>query len=383
MGVRHNGQYLDLNRDALKAESPEVKGLLMNVFNRWDPHVFMDCHTTNGSYHTEPVTFTWMVNPNGDKELISYMRDRMMPSMSDTLLIKYKVENCFYGEFFDMLNPLKGWVMEASEPRYMTNYYGLRNRLAILNENYVYADFKSRVWGCYYLIQSLCDYVNGNKDEIRELIEGSERKIASRVNDPVADSFAIEYEVRPAAMEVTIKTYEAELAGEINGWKSYKSTGRQKTVTVPYYVDFFPVKSVGLPSAYLLTVNDAEVLDVIRNHGIIVERLLEETVLDVDRFDISELRGSARLNQGHYYNSVKGGFVKEVKSFPSGTVVVKMNQPLANICAYLLEPQSGEGLLAWNFFDRYLVPQWGRGYYPYPVYKVMGNFDYSTSRLNY
>jgi len=26
-----------------------------------------------------------------------------------------------------MLNPNQGWVLDASEPRYMTNYFGLRN----------------------------------------------------------------------------------------------------------------------------------------------------------------------------------------------------------------------------------------------------------------
>ena len=57
--------------------------------------------------------------------------------------------------FIDMMDPEKGWVLDASEPRYMSNYFGIRNRLGILNENYVYADFKSRVLGCYYLIHSL------------------------------------------------------------------------------------------------------------------------------------------------------------------------------------------------------------------------------------
>ncbi len=382
VGVRHNGQNLDLNRDALKAESPEVRGLLLNVFNRWDPQVFMDCHTTNGSYHSEPVTFTWMVNPNGDKELISYMHDKMMPAMSKTLLKKYKVENCFYGEFYDMLNPSKGWVMEASEPRYMTNYYGIRNRLAILNENYVYADFKSRVWGCYYLMQSLCDYVNENNDDISSLISAIDKKTVLRGNDAIVDSFAIEYEVRPAAREVTIKTYEAELAGEVNGWKSYKNTGRPKTVTVPYYIDYVPVKSVALPSAYLITVSEKEVLDLIISHGIKMEKLSAETEIEVERFEITELKSSQRLNQGHYFNSVKGRFVNETRSFPAGTFVIRMNQPLSNVCSYLLEPQSGEGLLAWNFFDRYLVPQWGTGFLPYPVYKVMGKYDYDTIPLN-
>jgi hypothetical protein len=382
VGVRYNGQFLDLNRDAIKAESPEVKGLLQNVFNRWDPSVFMDCHTTNGSYHVEPVTFTWMVNPNGDNEMISYMRDRMIPSMSEVLLGKYKVENCYYGEFFDMMDPLKGWVMEASEPRYMTNYYGLRNRLAILNENYVYSDFRSRVWGCYYLIQSLCDYVKSNKNEIKDLISESDRRTVARANSiTTSGQFAVEYGVRPLRDHVTIKTFEAELVNEANGRRSYRNTGIEKTVSVPYFIDYYAVRSVALPSAYLLTVRDKEITDLLITHGIRMQVLADSTSLPVERFDISELKGSSRLNQGHYLNSVNGKFVAGIKNFPAGTLVIRMDQPLANVCAYLLEPQSNEGLLAWNYFDRYLVPQWGMGYYPYPVYKLMKNTAMNTVPL--
>ena len=49
-GVRFNGQNLDLNRDYLKLESPEVQALV-DVFNAWDPVLTVDMHTTNGSYH--------------------------------------------------------------------------------------------------------------------------------------------------------------------------------------------------------------------------------------------------------------------------------------------------------------------------------------------
>jgi hypothetical protein len=382
VGVRYNAQFLDLNRDALKAESPEVRGLLKNVFNRWDPYVFMDCHTTNGSFHVEPVTFTWMVNPNGDSNLISYMREKMMPEMSHTLLQKYKTENCFYGEFYDMLDPEKGWVMEAAEPRYMTNYVGIRNRLSILNENYVYADFKSRVWGCYYLINSLCDYVKSNIDEIKKIIAESDRKSVARIgNSQVSDSFALEYAVRSIKNNVTIKTYEAEETNEVSDWKTYRNTGRQKTVTVPYYIDYYAIKSVVLPAAYVLDVSDISVIDLLKNHGIRLEKLVRDTELAVERFDISELKGSPRLNQGHYINSVKGNFINETKKFPEGTIIVRMNQPLANVCAYLLEPQSGEGLLAWNYLDRYLVPQWGNGFLPYPVYRLLKGSELITSPL--
>lgn len=382
VGVRYNGQFLDLNRDGMKAESPEVRGVLTNVFNRWDPSVFMDCHTTNGSYHTEPVTFTWMVNPNGDNALRSFMRDKMMPEMSGTLLNKYKIENCFYGEFIDMMNPEKGWILDASEPRYMSNYFGIRNRLGILNENYVYADYKSRVIGCYYLIHSLLDYTSSHNSEIKNMLhDADDRTIARGANPAVTDSFAVEYKVRPAPEKVSVRTYEAELVTDANGRKSYRKSDRQKDVTIPYLIDYYPTKSVRFPFAYILTIKDPDILTLFRMHGIRIETLNNNSRIGVESFGISELKGATRLNQGHYTNILKGEFKKDTIDFPSGTLVVRTDQPLSNVAAYLLEPQSNDGLVTWNFFDRYLVPQWGMGYNPYPVYKVMESIDMKTSEL--
>jgi len=382
VGVRYNGQFLDLNRDAMKAESPEVRGVLTNVFDKWDPALFMDCHTTDGSYHVEPTTFTWMVNPNGDNSLIAYMRDKMMPEMSKTLSGKYKTENCFYGEFFDMLDPEKGWVLDASEPRYMSNYYGIRNRLGILNENYVYADFKSRVMGCYWLIHSLLDYSSLHKSEIENMLDDVDKRTIARGNNPApADSFAIDYNVRPLPGRITVRTYEAELINDANGRKNYKRTDRQKDVTVPYYIDYYPTKNVRFPFAYILTTHDPVITDLLKTHGIKVEKLLSDSKIDVQRFEISELKGATRLNQGHYTNTINGKYISGPIDFPSGTLVVRTAQPLGNLIAYLLEPLSNDGLAVWNFFDRYLVPQWGIGYSPYPVYKVLDRTDLKTIQL--
>jgi dipeptidyl-peptidase-4 len=381
VGVRYNGQFLDLNRDAMKAESPEVKGVLANVFDKWDPAIFMDCHTTDGSFHVEPTTFTWMVNPNGDNSLIAYMRDKMMPEMSKALLEKYKVENCFYGEFIDMLDPGKGWELDASEPRYMSNYYGLRNRLGILNENYVYADFRSRVFGCYYLINSLMDYASTHKSEIRNMINEADRKIIVRGENPAAaDSFAIEYGVKPSAEKVTIRTYEAELKGEVSGWKNYTRTDRQKDVTVPYFIDYYATRNVKFPFAYILATHDPEINALLKLHGIKTEVLLSDTTMKVERFEISELKAAQRLNQGHYTNSIKGNYITGNVAFPAGTIVVRTAQPLGRLAAYLLEPQSNDGLMFWNLFDRYLVPQWGGGYNVFPVYKILERVELKTAK---
>lgn len=379
VGVRHNGQFLDLNRDAMKLETPELTGVVTRILNTWDPAITVDCHTTNGSYHEEPVTFTWMCNPNGDRSLINYMRDKMMPGIRDDLLNKRNVENLYYGEFIDRLNPDSGWISYASEPRYLVNYIGVRNRLAILNENYVYADYKTRVQGCYHLLWTIVEYAASHKNEIRNLLGECDNRMRNRFKTgAAADSFAIEYRGVPTPEPITIKAIEADTIPGVRGYWRFRQSDRKRTVTVPYIADYIPERSIAMPYAYLITAPDPEVLDNLQNQGIVLEKLLENVSLEVEGFEITDLKGSDRLYQGHYYNSVKGDLVPETKDFPAGTWVVRTAQPLGNLAACLLEAQSDDGYLLWNFFDRYLVPQWGQGYFPYPVYRLMKNSDIET-----
>jgi hypothetical protein len=261
----------------------------------------------------------------------------------------------------------------------MVNYFGIRNRLGILNENYVYADFRSRVLGCYYLIHSLLDYTSAHKSEIENMLNEADKRTISRGENPaVADSFAIEYNVRPSPDKVTIRTYEAELINDTKGRKNYRKTERQKDVTVPYYIDYYTTRNVRFPFAYLLTTSDPAITGLMKTHGIKLEKLSSDSKIEVQQFEISDLRGASRLNQGHYTNTINGKFISDTVDFPAGTIVIRTAQPLGNLAAYLLEPMSNDGLVFWNFFDRYIVPQWGIGYNPYPVYKILEKTDLKT-----
>jgi hypothetical protein len=210
------------------------------------------------------------------------------------------------------------------------------------------------------------------------LSDVDKRTIARGSNPAITDSFAIEYSLRPLPAKVTIRTYEAELVNETNGWKNYRRTDRQKDVTVPYYIDYYPAKNVRFPFAYLITTSDPAITDLLKTHGIMMETLSSDSKFEVQQFEISELKGATKLNQGHYTNIIEGKYISGPVDFPAGTIVVRTAQPLGNLAAYLLEPQSNDGMVFWNFFDRYLVPQWGPGYNPYPVYKVLNNTNLKT-----
>jgi hypothetical protein len=382
VGLRYNGQNLDLNRDAIKLESPEMRGLVERVLNRWDPLLLVDCHTTNGSYHQEPVTYVWGFNPNGDGTLIRYMREAMMPDIQKNLKKKYDVLSIPYGNFMDFHNPEKGWNPAGPQPRYLTNYIGLRNRLAILNENYAYSDYKTRVWGCYYFLRSILEHCHANIETIVTLIREADRNTLLRGSRPAeTDSLAITYDVRPLPEPVTILGYEMEVVERKNRWPRVTRTDKERVYRAPYYVDFFAKRSVPFPYGYLIPATAHDIVEKLRQHGVVVETLEKPATLEVEAFILKKLESAERLYQGHHMNSVEGEYRLETETFEPGTYFVPTAQPLANIAAYMLEPESDDGLLVWNFFDRYLVRQWGGGMGEYPVRKLLKPASMATKIL--
>jgi len=389
-GVRHNGQNLDLNRDAMKLESPEMRGLVRNVLGRWDPLLLVDCHTTDGSFHQEPVTYSWPLCPNGDPAVLRYARDKMLPAIDATLEKKYGTLSVAYGDPMDFRDMEKGWRTFGHQPRYMTNYIGLRNRLAILDENYNYADFRTRVAGNYHLLRAILDFCSANAAEIQKLAaEADARTVQTGLAPAETDTFGLDIDVQPLPGKISVLGYEMEAppeaaAGGQGGgpFPRMRPTDRKKTYVMPYYADFVAKRTVRLPAAYLIPVFDAEVAAVLRQHGLAVERLTEPATLEAEAYRLKDIKGAERLYQGHRTNTVKGEYAVETREFPPGTLVVRTAQPLGRLAAYLLEPESDDGLLVWNFFDRHIVSQWGRGAQTYPVYKLMAPVNLATISLN-
>ena len=373
VGARTNGQNLDLNRDSVKLESPELRGLVENVLLRWDPLLVVDCHTTNGAYHQEVVTYSWGLNPNGDGAILAYQRDKMMPEIEAALEKKYATPAVGYGGFRDYRAPEKGWETFEPQPRYVTNYIGLRNRFSILDENYVYADFKSRVMGNYNFLRAILDSCATHLEEIETLVAEADRLAVLRDARPSDQAaFFVEYELKPLKNPVTVHAYETEIIPRGEGRRpEIRATDKVKVHTIPYYSDWTGKRSVRFPFAYVLGVPDSEVVAKLRQHGLLVERLTDAATLEVEAFRVKELKAEERAYQGHHLNRVKGDYAVETKIFPAGTFFIPAAQPLGALAAYLLEPESDDGLLVWNFFDRYIVPQWSRELQTYPVYRLM------------
>jgi hypothetical protein len=180
MGVRTNAQGLDLNRDAMKLEAPETRALV-KFLNEWDPHMVVDTHTTNGSYHRYAMTYEGAKNPAGDRRLITFTRQKMFPDLTRALEQRSGAKSYFYGNFE---GDHTRWTSFPSSPRFGTTYVGLRNRLSILTEAYSYISYEARVKVTHDFVLEALLFLAGHKDEVKYELDRARKSTVVAGEDP-------------------------------------------------------------------------------------------------------------------------------------------------------------------------------------------------------
>ena len=384
VGVRENSKGYDLNRDYMKLDSPEARALV-DLLNRWDPHLTVDLHTTNGSYHGYHLTYSQPLNPNTSAAILSYHRDKMLPAITKAMLKNHRLRSYYYGNFPRFANlPTPGeptrWEAFTHQPRIGQNYHGLRNRLTILSEAYSYLTFKRRVEVTEKFVEEIFKYAVANAGEIFQLTKRADDETVRQFSSGETIDQGVEFEMRPLPKPVNI------LIGEVVKVKNPRS-GKEMTAMVeekfkPLRMDDYGIfaakRSVVAPRAYIFKPekNLEVVIEKLVEHGITVEELTLPVTTEVDVFTIGKVTRSQRAFQNHREMKVTGSYKSENMTFPTGSIIVRTAQPLGRLVCYLLEAESDDGLVNWNLFDPYL--ETGK---IYPVYKIMKNVNVASRVL--
>jgi hypothetical protein len=352
VGVRENAQGLDLNRDYMKLETAEGRGLIANVLDRWDPLLTVDLHTTNGSYHGYHLTYAPPLTPNADDDVVGFERGTLLPHIREAMRARHGKETYYYGNFVEQLQPEKGWYTFDNRPRFGNNYAGLRNRFAILSEAYSYIDFRARVEVTHeFLHEILAGAVKYGRKMQRIAARADERIARGRLR-----KLGLRFELAKWKDGVEILWEKSLPAPEGEGapdpWTECGSivrTGEIVAMKMPDYGVFKTTEREELPWAYLFDSEHAA--EVLKTHGISVEKLDADATLDAERFAVKEETRAEQEFQQHYEVTVTGKWKSKEETFAAGTFLVRTSQPLARLIFYLLEPRSDDGLVNWNVLD--------------------------------
>ncbi len=355
VGARENAQGLDLNRDFIKLESPEARALI-RLFNRWDPHLTVDLHTTNGSHHGYHLTYSIPLNPSGDPRVIAYQRETMMPALRRGLADRHGFRSYYYGN----ISAVQSWQAFTHQPRIGQNYVGLRNRLAILSEAYSYLDFRRRVAVTSAFVDEILVYVAAHGPEVVALCRESDAEAVRAGLAGTPRPLGVDYArlARPERVEILV----GEVAKRTNPRTGFVMTAMVEDRFTPVrmldFGAFAMTRTVPVPSAYLFRDEPGlrPVRDLLLLHGVAVEALTGPAELEVESFAITSVGRNERTFQGHREVKLAGRARAERVAFPAGTYLVRSSQPLAALAAYLLDPESDDGVVTWNLVDAYLAP---------------------------
>ena len=97
VGTRYTSCMWNLNRDYVSADAPETKAAL-GMLNRWNPDLFMDLHTSNGSMHAYALTYSPSLTPTAVTTR-AYTADTMLPVIRQRMRDRHGFEVTDYGNF--------------------------------------------------------------------------------------------------------------------------------------------------------------------------------------------------------------------------------------------------------------------------------------------
>jgi zinc carboxypeptidase len=342
VGRRANGQGLDLNRDYVKMESPETKGAAALLLE-WNPHLFVDLHTTNGSYHGYALTYSAGLSPN-PSPANDFVRDRLLPAVRSRMAERHGRQTFPYGNFRnqDPDSLAQGWETYDARPRFGTNWIGLRGRMAVLSEAYSNDDFRTRVSSTYDFVREVLSFVAEARDTILALT-------AAAVPRP--DSVALRSLLGPPTRQAVIAEI-TQPAGQGNGgYARRRRSGIYRTIEMPVYDRFAAARRVAMPEAYLIPGRLPRVVELLRRQGIAVEDLRGAAAGPLEAFQVDSVVRES-LFEGHRPVRVEGRWTKSLAP-PAGFGwhLVRTTQPLGVLAAYLLEPTSDDGVVTWNLLD--------------------------------
>jgi hypothetical protein len=329
MGVRPNAQGLDLNRDFIKLESPEIRSLV-SAMNQFDADVLIDLHTTNGSQHRYDLTYDPPHHPLTPVSIRRFLREGLLPTV--TLEADQQGFPFFYYGNFDRGHTR--WTTYGYEGRYSTNYMGLRGKIGLLSEAYSYASYPRRIEASGLFVAEVLDYLHSHAEKTRSVLANS---MPPQPGDPLGLTARLEAFADP----VKVRGYAPDPAAD----------GQERSefdYPVAFYGNFVADTTSLLPAGYFVPAGYPRVIQLLDHHGIQHQQVTAKSDVEGEQYTISALDVEEREFQGHKMVALAGEWNPvQLQSGQTGHWV-SADQPLIALAASILQPESVDSIATWN-----------------------------------
>ena len=349
MGWRTTAQNYNLNRDYLKADTPEMQAMLQLV-QRWDPLVTVDLHATNGAQFEHDISIQVEPVHAGDAGLRTAGL-ALRTGVIDDLAKQGSLPLPYYPSFVVQDDPTSGFEDGVPPPRFSHGYFLLRNRIAMLVETHSWKEYPVRVRITRNTVVSVLEHVA--RDGASWLTTAKQADIAAASLGGRQEPLT--YVAAPAARTMEFRGYAyTRTTSDVSGalMTRYDETTPQ-VWKVPLKDDIRPGIVVEAPGAgYLVPAAEAPwVAAVLKTHGVEYRLLGKAWQGDAQVFRATKSSFGSASVETHQRLTVEGDWTRESRATPAGALFVPIAQPRARLVMALLEPKAPDSLLAWGRFN--------------------------------
>jgi hypothetical protein len=357
MGFRGQSQYLNLNRDYVKADAPETRAWLQ-LWNTWRPDLLMDIHTTDGAdyqydltYYTEdahklpPSIAAWQKSAIEDDAIPHYEKMGHLASP--------------YLEFKDGRDPTKGIENFGSGPRFSTGYAAIRNRAGLLIETHMLKPYEVRVRGTYDVVRAVLDDINRDPAALLKASKDADAW-ASTLSAAQGASVPVTFKTDPTPKPFTLKGFAfTQTKSDVSGdtWIQYDPT-KKKTYAIQSWLDLQPDASAPLPAAWAIPPQWTVVIDRLEAHHVPFTRTTTPVTVTATQDTLTNPKWAEKPFEGHHLlRDVTITPTNATITLPAGTVIVRADDAEAVLAANLLDAHAPDALLTWGYLDAIFEPK--------------------------
>jgi murein tripeptide amidase MpaA len=352
MGWRVTAQQLNLNRDYMKAEAPEM-GALLKYLHAWDPLLYVDLHVTNGAKFEHDVSVQLEpqhVGPDVMRPLGTKLREELFTELEG----KGHLPLFFYPSFRKDDDPTSGANNGAAPPRFSQMYWAAQRRFGVLVETHSWKPYAHRVRSTRNVMEGFFRLLARDGAKLKAAVKQADAEAqAGGVREVV-----LAWENTEKSRPFPFRGYEyVREPSAVSGQPAIRYDDTKPQVwTIPLYDELRATVTATLPTGgYLVPpAHAAWVAEKLKTHGLRFQKLDKAVAsAPVEVFRATETKLSPRSVEGRQTLAVKGAWAKEAQPLPAGTLYVPAAQPGVQLVAHLFEPLGPDSLVSWGFFNNH------------------------------
>lgn len=349
-GLRANAQGLNLNRDYIKADTPEMRAWL-RLFNAWTPDFLIDNHVTDGSDFQYDVTWDMARNQDLAEPAGAWVRERFIPELDRRMAADGHLVAPYGALRLD--GGRREFFMEVFSPRYSHLYAAAQNRPALLVETHSLKAAKTRAWANYDIMRHSIDIITADPQALRRAVREADREMASRAGvrtaPPVYLAGKVSDKSRPLVYHA-LKT--GQFQSEVTGASVTRYLAEPDNLDTRIHDQIDTTVEARMPLGYLLPAAWKDLAALLALHGVEMERTARPIEQEFETYRFSGTRFAGVPFEGRVMVDCEVKPVREKVAFPAGSYWIPLEQRRARLILSMLEPQAPDSLARWGLMNQ-------------------------------